>query len=224
MIDFPLDPAGYDYRPLKLQPQKQIGWDIYALQTGLFDSHDEQDGIFGKRTEAKVVEFQAEQKLLEDGIAGIVTQRKLCVEFMRPLRVAHELPAGLQRGQIEKESGWQVGNHSIRYRDGTFDCGPAQQNDRYTSLVEAFNIPLSLQAIAKRTAMQFSIYTGLGVASKVRAWELAAGHWNRPAYTDALARGKTSVMVGGAMIDLSPGAPERLWIEGYIERVTAYMR
>jgi len=224
MPSFELTPTGYRYRALRLTDPVQTGWDVYALQSGLLPDEGQLDGSLGKFTAKAISDFQEQQNLKPvDGIAGPATQQALCRAFYTPLRKEYHLPRGLSKGQIESESGGWVGNHTPRYSNGTIDAGPCQRNTLYTPIEEAFNVPLSLQELAIRTSKAFGSYQALGIVAEQRAWELASGHWNRPAYTDALAAGRDSVVVWGRTVDLSPGAPERVWIEGYISRVTTYV-
>lgn len=228
MTDFMLSPGGYVYRALRLLEPRQIGWDVFALQTGLagipgFDDL-RADGFFGPKTADAVKVFQTEREMDPvDSIAGIATQRKLCQVIARQFRKGWNLPNGLPYGTLEQESGFQVGNHTPPYRDNSRDCGVAQRNTNFAPMEKGFDMPDSLMALCKSISERHAEYVSFKVVDERRAWALAAGAWNRPAYTQALARGQTSVLVNGTRIDLSPGAPERLWIESYIAAVTAYM-
>jgi peptidoglycan hydrolase-like protein with peptidoglycan-binding domain len=219
---FDLAEGSYRYRPLRLEDPKLVGYDVFALQTGLL--LEQRDGIFGERTQTAVLEFQRHHKLVTDGVAGPTTQRVICQKFLGPLRRDYGLPKGLPTGQVAKESGYLLGNHTPPYNDGSRDCGVAQRNTRYTSIEEAFNVPLSLTELVMQTSFAYVAYRDIGIVSERRAWELAAGHHNRPAYTDALARGKTTVTVDGHTVDLSAGTPARIWIEDYIQRVCSRVR
>jgi hypothetical protein len=218
---FDLADGGYQYRPLRLEDPPLVGWDVFALQSGLVI---EADGVFGAETEREVDRFQSRRALVIDGIAGPTTQRAICQSFLAPLRRDYGLPRGLAMGQVGKESAYLLGNYTAPYADGSRDCGVAQRNTRYVSFEQAFNVPSSLTALVSSTAETFVAYRDLGVVGERRAWELAAGHWNRPAYTDALAAGRDSVRVNGQTVDLRPGTPARTWVEDYITRVTSRVR
>ena len=225
---FQLGGSGYQYRALRLTDPLQFGWDVYALQTGLnglrgvYHEALYEDGWLGVRTAERILDFQVRNSLEEDGIAGVVTQRVVALKLAAREGAVHDIPAGLLKGQLEYESSYWLGNHTAPYGDGSRDCGVAQRNTRYAGIEACFNTAMSVAMLAATLKTKWTAYAK--VADNRRRWELAAGSWNRPAYTDALANGQTSVLVGGVRIDLSPGAPEREWIERYIREVTAYVR
>lgn len=205
---FPLDPAGYDYRPLK---QGDKGYDVYALQGSLL-ADLAVDGDFGPKTKAAVLAYQERHGLVRDGIAGIATQRSIALLRIWPFQSGYAIPPGLMRGQVENESGFQLGNHSSRYDDGSFDCGIVQRNTRYAPPDEGFNVIDSLEVLAKRLRSKHDEYAEYGVVdTERRLWELAAGSWNAPAWTDRLARGLTLTAAQSAAI------------ERYIDRATVYL-
>lgn len=228
-LDFDLAAGGYAYRSLRLTPNRQRGWDVYALQTALNDQREPDlvlDGIFGKKTNRAVREFQEKTGTLTvDGKAGGLTQRALALWIADPIRAFYNLPYGLLDGQLEHESSYWLGNHTPPYSDGKRDIGVAQRNENYIEggREDGFHAPLSIKALAKQVSDKHTEYLNLNVVNSQRAWELAAGSWNRPAHTDALARGKTSVIVGGQTVSLAEGSFAREWIEAYIEDCTAYV-
>ena len=213
MTSFPLDSAGYTYRPLK---KGQQGWDIYALQSALkgagFYTTYAVDGYAGAITDKAIRDYQAASGLTVDGIAGIVTQRSLALRDMYAANVKYKLPQGALKGQIESESGYILGNHSPRYENGSFDVGVTQRNTAYVSLDTGFDAPDSLDFLGAHIRRKYNEYKSYGViTSERRLWELAQGSWNRPAWTDRLAKG------------LSLTQSQSTWIEGYIDRVSAYL-
>lgn len=210
---FPLNKDGYVYRPLKRGIP--LGWDVYALQTGLSAAGlavGTPDGDFGPKTYAAVRGFQEQQGLVQDGIAGSATQRALCLYVIFPVQRQRGVTSGLMKGQVESECGFQVGNHPPQYSNGSWDAGVTQRNTVYAPLVKGFDMLDSLQVLAIQLRSKYEEYKGYGkVTSERRLWELAAGSWNRPAWTDKLAKGGTLT------------AQQSSWIEGYIDRVTTYL-
>jgi peptidoglycan hydrolase-like protein with peptidoglycan-binding domain len=207
-----LDPAGYKYRPLKAG---DAGWDVYALQTALRGTGlnpGPNDGAFGPRTQGAVMDHQEARGLAADGVAGIVTQRSLTLALIWPQQKAKGTPPGLMRGQIEKESGFILGNHPPRYEDGQYDVGVTQRNTNYATYADGFDATDSIRVLAERLRTKYDAYKAIGkVKDNRRLWELAAGSWNAPSWTDKMANGGT----------LSPNASQH--IEAYIDRVTVYM-
>lgn len=205
---YPLALGAYKYRPLKLNDR---GWDVYALQTLLPGLT--RDGVFGPRTVGAVRDYQQRQGLLDDAIAGIVTQRSLVLYHVWPLQAALETPPGLLRGLVEKESGFQVGNHTAPYPDGARDLGVVQRNTNFATVKDGFDAIGSLGVLANKVDLSHSIYEGYGkIKDQWRLWGLAAGSWNAPAWTDRLARGGTLT------------AEQSEHIEAYISRATVYMK
>ena len=204
-------PAGaYAYRPLR---KGDGGWDVFALQSALAVS---KDGAFGPVTDKAVRDYQTSAKLTVDGIAGIATQMSLALKHVWPVQAKHETPAGLIRGQVEKESGFQLGNHSARRTtDGThnWDVGPTQRNTLYASLQQGFDVPGSVAFLGNHLRRKHDEYASYSeVGDERRLWELAAGSWNAPAWADRLAKGQ------------SLSESQRTWLEAYISRVTIYMK
>lgn len=206
---FTISDSAYKYRPLK---RGDSGWDIYALQTALnvFAEPDiVTDGVFGDRTHQAVTRYQRNRDLVADGIAGIVTQRSLAIGVGNRVKQDVQLPTGLLKGVFEKESGYQLGNHTAKYPNGTWDLGVVQRNTAYHPVEESFDVLESVDYYARRVRAAYERYQD-GLTTQY-AWELAAGSWNAPSWTDRLAVGKT----------ISDSAKE--WIDGYIDRVTTYV-
>lgn len=227
MPNFQLASGAYDYRPLK---RGLRGWDVYALQTALNGiGHTlALDGILGASTDVALRLWQSGRSLAVDGIAGIITQRSLALANGEDVRQRSRLPIKLLMGQIEKESGYQLGNHTGPYRDGSRDLGVAQRNDKQQGISydEAFNVWSSLDVLGKTIRIRHDRYLaaplrdGYKRVSNVRAWHLAAGSWNRPAHTAYLAGMRTGDPVTPASEVLT--SFQRDWIEGYINRVCTY--
>jgi Putative peptidoglycan binding domain len=223
VTSFPLTDAPYKYRPLK---KGMSGWDVYALQSaligaGLYRKTDGSpralDGLFGDGTHEAVRDWQTASALTVDGIAGIVTQRTLAIKDMAAISKKYSLPSGALKGQVEAESAFQLGNHSVKYSipvspSYAWDAGVTQRSSRYTPLDEGFHAPRSLEVLGKQIRAKYNEYKALGVVkNERRLWELAQGSWNAPAWTDRLARGGTLP------------AANKEWIEDYIDRVTVYL-
>ena len=211
---FPLDPGAYRYRPLRLPLKAEDplmrGWDVAALQS-MLPAKLVRDGIYGQKTADAVGTYQTRKSMEAiDKIAGIATQRSLLLGLASLARNTHKLPIGLPKGHIEKECGYQVGNHTSPYTDGSRDLGPVQMNSRYWKIEIAYDAPVAINGLCEQLRRKFDTYRSLDEVSEQRCWELAAGSWNRPAWTDALARGETI-----PDDDLE-------WIEGYISAVCAY--
>lgn len=207
----PLPTTGYRYRALK---KGDSGWDVYALQTALdLEAYPiNADGAFGPMTDAAVRAYQDRRGLAMDGVAGVVTQRALALGLIWPEQREKQTPAGLMRGQVEKESSFMLGNHTPRYDDGEYDVGVCQRNTNYATIEDGFNAPASIGVLAKRLRDKYDAYKKLGkVKTERRLWELAAGSWNAPSWTDKLANGGT----------LTQAQSDH--IEAYIDRVTVYM-
>lgn len=212
-LDFALPATAYEYRPLRKKLPRQKGWDVFALQSGLQELGSPAlvlDGIFGRKTHKAVKKFQERSGLVVDGIAGVLTQEAIALDIADTATTFFNLPQGMLEGQIEHESSFWLGNHSPQRADGSRDCGVVQRNDAYSPHIDAFDCPLSIDALAERISKKHKEYKDLGLVTDDRAWELAAGSWNAPAWTDALAHGRT----------LSDSASA--WIEAYIESVTRY--
>lgn len=220
-MDFPLLPGQYLYRPIKAPIS---GWDAYALQTGLIGLDYKlprfgADGFIsvGGETSEAIFHFQKANGLTADRIAGVITQRAVLLKYASKETIENTLPEHLLSGHIESESSFWVGQYTAPYDDGTRDFGAVQINKPPTpaNLVQVFNVPNSVNTLGGFLRARYEKYwkngTNVHVTSEKRAWQLAAGAWNRPAWTDALANGGT----------LSQSQLE--WINGYIARVTAYV-
>lgn len=237
----PLAETGYRYRPLKTGDR---GWDIYGLQTalvrlGLLQSTiggtGQLDGIFGENTRAAVVAFQRAHKLEADAIAGVLTQREVALQLVWPVQARLDTPRGLMRGQIEKESGFELGNYSEHHKTPTtdqgWDLGLCQRNSKVLAnsglgYAEGFDAALSVEVLATQLRDRYDRYVGQaerGVSdgrqvSERRAWELAAGSWNAPAWTNWLG--------GRPKAEWGPEPPTSAQIsrvEAYIDRATIYL-
>ena len=201
-----LSSGAYVYRPLK---KGDKGWDVWALQSALKLTRD---GDFGPLTHAAVEDYQERHELVVDGIAGIVTQRSVCLAHVWIAQAKNLTPPGLMRGQIESESAFILGNHSAKRDNGSWDVGPCQRNTQYVTLEAGFDVPGSIAYLGLHLRRKHDEYKGYGRVHERRQWELAAGSWNAPAWADRLAKG------------LTISESQSTWIEAYIDRVTRYYR
>ena len=131
-----------------------------------------------------------------DAIAGVVTQRSLALDEGEKVRDRHGLPIKLLMGQMEKESGYLLGNHTARYEaNGSYDLGVCQINNEAKKLTVAtcFDVPYAINFLAEEMREKHDRYltaplrTGARRVENRQAWRLAAGSWNRPAHTAYLA-------------------------------------
>lgn len=103
------------------------GWPVYGLQQGLntLGAKLAADGDFGNLTEKAVREFQRDQGLAKDGVAGPATQSELCHRIVELVQV-RGVPSGLGQSIMEGESGYWLGavNWSV---PGGVDCGVIQR-------------------------------------------------------------------------------------------------
>lgn len=226
---FPLDPGYWKWRSVEMG---KSGWDVWGVQSGLAGIPGYEkvvvDGNCGASTDAAIRRFQDERALFVDGRAGFATQEKLASVLARKFRTGWSLPNGIPFGSILTESGCWFGNYTAPYSDGSRDLGLVQRNDKAVvpqlSPEDAFDAPGSLMTLCSRISSRWAAYKGYGIVDDFRALRLACGSWNAPAFTDALARGKTYADLGdGVRVDLSLGAPARTRIEDYIAKATRYL-
>lgn len=227
----PLNPAGYILGTgAKTRCQKgNWGWDVFSVQhmlIALGHPHPTYgaDGAYGDETARAVTAFQkAQGNLYVDGWAGPATVQRGNLLLMNALT---GLPKGLARGQIGKESGFISGNHSEKraprswitptykpdINGNYFDMGVSQMASEYHKYEKAFNPKEALAFYVSHVRGKYFEYKRVGfITAERRLWELAAGSWNAPAWTDRLARGQ------------SLSTEQREWIEAYIDRVTSEM-
>lgn len=215
-MTFNLRQGSYQYRPLK---QPRSGWDVYACQSALVGlgfnlPRFGADGYFGDETVMAVKTFQANNGLVVDGIAGIHTQITLGKRIIGLLAGGSRMVELLATGQVEAESSWMLGNYTKPYANKKRDLGVVQRNLEPTeaNCRAAFDPVDAIGLLIQRYVLFFQKYHGMpGAKTERRAWELAAGSWNAPAWTDKLAQGRS----------LTPN--QSTHIEGYIDRVTSYV-
>lgn len=218
-MDFTLAAGGYVYRPLKLTTPVQRGFDVYALQTalmayGLTLPQFGADGYLGAETSRSIRTFQDTVHLTADGVAGILTQQALGSRLCLKVEKALDLPHKLMYGAVENECGWQLGNHTAAYENGSRDLGPVEKNCNPADSAACaiwFDVLPAIRALGDFIKARHDKYVAAGNISDRRAWELAVAAWNRPAWADTLARGGT----------ITP--EQKAWVEQYISRACAYV-
>ena len=219
MLTLQLTQDGYEFRALRRTEPVQQGWDVYALQTALIAQQIEVgplDATLGDKTATAIWRYQQREDLVEDGIAGTATQRDLALLFSRQQSGLFDLPHRMLYGQIERESGFLLGNQSPMRAGGGADCGVAQRNSEHTPPLAGFDVPGSILELARNAATHFTKFNEAGVATR-RAWELAAGSWNAPAYASWLAGIRDTTAA-------QPSSAAEATLEAYIQNVTCYVR
>jgi hypothetical protein len=232
---YPLAAAGYVYRPLK---EGCRGWDVVALQLGLrgVGATITADGIFGPATKASVVAVQRSENLTADGIAGIVTQTTILLDNIWPQQQRYRTPPGLARGIVEGECGWQIGNHTKPYGDGTRDVGPVMLHVAVTdeNVRRAFDAAYGISKLCRRLREgepgapygHDDFFGKDGAKTHKAAWKLAVLAWNWPAAAVLLANGgHLSTAPAQWVIDIGVEgvtSPAQ-WATHYVESKIAYV-
>jgi hypothetical protein len=177
---------GHGWRPLK---KGLVGWDVYDLQSRLNNANKAGlalDGAFGALTKAAVMDFQAQNHLVVDGIAGAVTQ----VATGQAVALRGPLPQRV-KGQMQKETSMLCGIYTPTYANGSQDTGPLQMNTQYhPDLSQNFDVTYAVRVLVGRINEYHEKYVRWGVNDE-RAWAAAQGAWNSPVYADRYARGES---------------------------------
>jgi peptidoglycan hydrolase-like protein with peptidoglycan-binding domain len=216
-----LDPAGYDYRPLK---ERMTGHDVVALQFALGGLVP--DGDFGPKTAARVLAFQKANFTDpddHDSIAGIKTQRAATLKRTWTPQGIYDTPPGLARGMVEGESGFQVGNHTPIYaRNGKMDVGvvmfhvdPHDQD----AVLRALNVPAAIERLLgdpdRGMRPRHDRYYGMpGAPTHQWAWWLAVMSWNAPSWADTWAQKGSAAMTPA----------QREWMLDYLSKKIVYVK
>lgn len=222
-------PTYVKYRALKLTSPHMKGEDVFALQKALvYEGYnlgtygpdgDGADGDFGDATNRAVRAYQSSQGLKIDGIAGGYTQKALSRAISSSAAFEHSVPVNRMFGQTEHESSDWLGIYSVRYPNGTYDAGVAQENTGLTPPKEGFDPPKAINALASRVKHYYDHF--VGIADDGRRWGLAQGTWNAPAWACYIAKseGATQVTSGETA---KPTATQRQQLEDYIAAVSVY--
>lgn len=214
-------PAYDKFRTLVLKVPRQVGEDVFALQSAL--NHlgylaGVEDGIFGKMTSDAVTRAQQDGGLTVDGAAGGVTQRYLVLRIAKPY--VQLAPLNALKGSMEHESAFRLGIYSAQRPNGSYDAGVAQRNTDLTPPREGFTPHLSIRALAERTRNHMNLFEG--IRDPRRQIGLAQGAWNAPAFACYIAREEGATKVTNGMT-LRPSTASRLTFENYVTAVSKYL-
>lgn len=229
-LNFKEYPTYSAFRTLQLLPDRQDGFDVYALQLAITRiTHNVllPDGNLGPITASGIKTLQAALGFTAadvDGRAGLMTQRSAALYIARQFRDDYHLPSGLLSGQIQFESSYWLGRYSPKRSDGSYDAGIAQMNTNYTLAEDAYDPAYALQALAQRVSHYYMLFapragwTGTGVSVPARRWQLAQGTWNAPAYACWVASREGAILLDNAR---QPSAAARTALENYMINVSA---
>lgn len=170
------------------------GLGVWALQSALVAAGKSLtvDGDFGPNTEHNVREFQTENFLLIDGIAGPGTQKAVVKKIVDSTDARYNLPHRLLEGFAQYEGGYMVAavNWSVA---GGVDCGAFQRRvtlDGRTNIIvgNAFNTKKQAELLATTLVDRRATYRNgvgtknvpAGMSVDEKAWRLAALYHNYP--------------------------------------------
>jgi hypothetical protein len=111
-------PVRYAYK------EGMSGADVAAFQLNL--GGVPVDGDFGELTVARVKEYQRTENLFPDGIAGLKTNQRLCVQAFYDPTEKYDLPKGLLKSFASSESNFMCGACSPHPNDAGWDVGALQ--------------------------------------------------------------------------------------------------
>ncbi len=186
-------PSGlYKYRPLK---EGINGYDTWVLQINLNATGYNvggADGYFGPKTKAAVTQFQQNNNLTADGIAGIQTLKKIAVIGSTAARNKYSIPIGLLAGIIEGESGYILPAVSTVYPNGSRDVGAYQENLTATELstesevVDSFNVANAADRTSSRLRVaKDRYYSHKPILGHEKCWRYAVLSHNWPSAAEA---------------------------------------
>lgn len=223
------------------------GWDVGALQIGLNSHRPDKteltiDGDFGAVTHARVVAEQKAYGLVQDGVAGLMTQRAMLLDIARQAEIRFDVIALLLKGLIEGEAGYMLAATTALYGNGTRDLGAVMRNTLMTeqaAVRAAFFIRDQIIKTARDIRNQHDSYVGdRGIPTDRKAWETAILYHNWQAAAAQVAAGTfdgwryTSRNVRYGVDDPAPWIIEigvsgvvtaRQWCKHYIESKTLYV-
>lgn len=174
---------------------------VRTLQRGLnaFQTDIALDGDFGPATKQAVTTFQRDNGLTIDGVAGPMTQRRLCEKLLRQHDVG--LPDLLMHGFAQMEGGWLLGgvNWSVA---GGVDCGLLQRRVYEADygddavIQRAFDAGYQARLLSDRLIELRGIFIARagtndgyrGMPANEKAWRLAALNHNYPSAADRFSR------------------------------------
>jgi Putative peptidoglycan binding domain len=176
----------------------------YAIQRALNviypdDSPLITDGSFGDASDARVKKYQTSLKLVSDGIAGPVTQRRIALSMRKHADPEERVPRGIIDGLVMGESGGYVDakNWSV---NGGVDLSYVQRRVAYpvqsaTAVERAYNPPYQFGLVVDNILEDQARYLAYPyVATRADhweyAWRLAVLEHNWPYGSQQLARGQ----------------------------------
>jgi hypothetical protein len=220
------------------------GTDVAVLQLNLPPL--KVDGIFGKGTESRVLEFQKEHDLVADGIAGLQTQQKIIQKRSKESTLEHELPRGLLKSIASNESGFALSAAGPHGKDEGWDIGAfcRSSGPNYPSqdfLQTAYNVKESAEWTAnhvieakkalKNPPIPSKYFTDLANNDKDKfMWQLAILSHNWPVGARNIASRGSATYDDDAPTDWIIFATNgrlrtpREWCLSYIYRATVYVR
>jgi len=213
-------------RALHMTQPMLAGEDVYGLQMGLNfvvpEAKLTTDGVFGRATAEALGMAQRLLALAADGVAGPVTQRAIALKIGNKAKQDHPLVKGLPGGQLQHESGFQLGAYSPLRSDGTYDAGVAQRNTAHTPAQDGFDPVNAIGVLCKTVHDAHERYDK--ISDPLRRWKLAAGVWNAPAYANQLAweEGQTNIPANTRRNPDLDSA--RATFEAYMDSCSAYIR
>ena len=190
------------------------GADVWALQINLAAARNglAPDGYFGPATQQSVRDYQKASGLDVDGVAGIITQRSLCLGLSQSASSKYRLPDGLLKGLMENESGFAVAAYAAHPGSAGFDLGPYQHSFTSQSAAQAdYAHAYSAKAMAEDAGANMrqvkdTYRRAPHVTSDKYAWQLAVLSHNWPAAAENLAR------IGSIFRDASQDTVRQEWI------------
>lgn len=205
------------------------------------------DGAFGTQTARAVREVQAKNKLAVDGIAGVVTQRAICISLSRGASRAHGVPRGLLKSLMANESGFILGAFSRHPSDSGFDLGAYQNSIQPGGASNAeyehsYSVAEMAEEVASRMDAQHDAFshpvgswylTNIGGGNPERfAWQLALLNHNWPVAAQGIAeRGSIyqdatrDTLPEDWIVQASGGRlhTPREWVTEYVRKATVYV-
>lgn len=207
------------------------------------------DGVYGDKTEEVIKDFQASQSLDPiDGIAGLDTQKKLCVKRSARASLDNALPVGLLKSIMSNESGFAIAAFSSHPSDSGFDLGAYQDSitpievGSQTAYRAAYNIAIQASAAAKKIKARRDIYlsavdsrykTDLAGGNNTKfSWQLAVLYHNWEYAADKISQ--RGHIYNDPTEDDEPKdwiievsrdrlQTSREWVTSYITRATVYV-
>jgi hypothetical protein len=201
------------------------------------------DGDFGPKTEAKVVDFQADARqhiptFAVDGIAGGATQKELVLKLSKGASGEHDLPQGMLASICESETSFCIAAFTFHPSDSGIDLGSYQASSGTNPhpnqdwIKKAYDIELQAGIVATQARGRYEKYINAAhVDTQRRAWELAVLYWNWQTAAENLANlgriYKTKPSdVPEAWIETATGGRLHTadeWVAMQIERKTVYV-